>query len=385
MVAWSLATLVFVAGLVTLGWQGYRTSLDLKGAATLDTAKRPDEPGYQAQIKPTTVQVMAHVTAADSLGDVQLLVQGSDGSGNTPAGAGGTVIFVPSVTVVVPRDGGAPTNLEKIYADQGFDAVVAAVSDILSVGVSSQTLLTRDEMVKLIEPAGTIAFDNPDTIYVTTAPGSRDILYASGRLELTAEQAVDYLDRYAEGENQIKRFSRAQVLWGAWLTALGSTPATPAAGAAASGDAASAVSLMAAGPHTLQAIPIESIAVPGSNGFSIFRPDAAEMPAFVAQAIPFPTSAYPGQRVRVRMVNGTKDTAAAIKNSPRAVAAGAEIVLIANAASFDVTTTRVEYGDPQMAEQAATVASGFGVAATKVGEVADAYDVTVVLGSDLAT
>lgn len=169
------------------------------------------------------------------------------------------------------------------------------------------------------------------------------------------------------------------------MTALGSTPATPAAGAAASGDAASAVSLMAAGPHTLQAIPIESIAVPGSNGFSIFRPDAAEMPAFVAQAIPFPTSAYPGQRVRVRMVNGTKDTAAAIKNSPRAVAAGAEIVLIANAASFDVTTTRVEYGDPQMAEQAATVASGFGVAATKVGEVADAYDVTVVLGSDLAT
>ncbi len=372
--AWTLATVVFVAGLVTLGWKGYSTSLELRGAASLDTRpKDPKKPGYEAQVRPTEVRLMAHTTASGALGDVQVLVEGARGADGGP-GSGGTVIFLPSVLVVAPQ-GGTPTNLEKLFEAQGFDAVVMAVTETLNAGVASQTLLTHDEMVALLKPAGTITFENPDTIYETTAPGKREILFPAGQVSLDAQQAVDYLDRYAEGENQIKRHTRGQALWDAWLAALAKVP-PPAAG----DETAAVIARLAAGEHSTQAIPIQSVPIPGSNGFSVFRADAAAMGPFVAGAIPFPTAGTPGQRLRVRLLNGTTDLGANLAAVPKVVGAGGEVVLLGNASRFGATATTVEYGDASLAPRVEAIASAIGGTTKAVDETSDAFDVTITLG-----
>lgn len=371
--AWTLATVVFVAGLVTLGWKGYSTSLELRGAASLDARpKDPKKPGYEAQVRPTEVKLLAHTTASGALGDVQVLVEGPRGADGGP-GSGGTVVFLPSVLVVTPQ-GGAPTNLEKLFETQGFDAVVTSVTETLNAGVASQTLLTHDEMVALLKPAGTITFENPDTIYETTAPGKREILFPAGEVSLDAQQAVDYLDRYAEGENQIKRHTRGQALWDAWLAALAKVP--PAAG----DDAAAVVGRLAAGEHSTQAIPIQSVPIPGSNGFSVFRADAAAMGPFVAGAIPFPTAGTPGQRLRVRLLNGTKDLGANLAAVPKVVGAGGEVVLLGNASRFGATATTVEYSDAALASRVEAIASAVGGTTKQVDETSDAFEVTITLG-----
>lgn len=371
--AWTLATVVFVAGLVTLGWKGYSTSLELRGAASLDTRpKDPKKPGYEAQVRPTEVRLMAHTTASGALGDVQVLVEGPRGADGGP-GSGGTVIFLPSVLVVTPQ-GGTPTNLEKLFEAQGFDAVVAAVTETLNAGVASQTLLTHDEMVALLKPAGTITFENPDTIYETTSPGKREILFPAGQVSLDAQQAVDYLDRYAEGENQIKRHTRGLALWDAWLAALAKVP--PPAG----DDAAAVVGRLAAGEHSTQAIPIQSVPIPGSDGFSVFRADAAAMGPFVAGAIPFPTAGTPGQRLRVRLLNGTTDLGANLAAVPKVVGAGGEVVLLGNASRFGATATTVEYGDASLAPRVEAIASAVGGTTKVVDETSDAFEVTIILG-----
>jgi len=371
---WVVATVVFVAGLATLGWKGYSTSLELRGAASLDARpKDPKKPGYEAQVRPTEVKLLAHTTAAGALGDVQVLVEGARGADGGP-GTGGTVVFLPSVLVVTPQ-GGAPTNLEKLFAEQGFDAVVTAVSEVLNAGVASQTVLTHDEMIALLKPAGTITFENPDTIYETTAPGQRQIIFPAGQVSLDAQQAVDFLDRYAEGENQIKRHTRGQALWDAWLASLAKVP-PPAAG----DEIGAVIARLAAGSHSTQAVPIQSVPIPGSDGFSVFRADAAAMGPFVAGVIPFPTSGTPGQRLRVRLLNGTTDLGANLAAVPKVVGAGGEIVLLGNASRFGATSTTVEYGDPELAQRVEAIAAALGGTTSKIEDTSDAFDVTVTLG-----
>lgn len=371
---WALATVVFVAGLVTLGWKGYSTSLELRGAASLDARpKDPKKPGYEAQVRPTEVRLLAHTTASGALGDLQVLVEGPRGTDGGP-GSGGTVVFVPSVLVVTPQ-GGTPTNLEKLFEAQGFEAVVTAVAEVLNAGITSPTLLTHEEMVALLQPAGTLTFENPDTIYETSAPGKREILFPAGQVSLDAQQAVDFLDRYAEGENQIKRHTRGQALWDAWLASLAKIPA-PASG----DDPGAILARLAAGTHSTQAIPIQSVPIPGSDGFSVFRPDAAAMGPFVAGVVPFPTAGTPGQRLRVRLLNGTTDLGANLTAVPKVTGAGGEVVLLGNASRFGATSTTVEYGDATLAPRVEALAAAVGGTATTIEETSDAFDVTITLG-----
>jgi hypothetical protein len=108
------------------------------------------------------------------------------------------------------------------------------------------------------------------------------------------------------------------------------------------------------------------------------------MPTFVARTVPFPTAATPGQRARVRLLNGTTNKNAAVLVAPKVVAAGGEISLIGNAESFDQPTTRVEYAVPEARAAAEAIATALGVKATKVAKGAGSVDVDVIVGRDKA-
>jgi len=102
----------------------------------------------------------------------------------------------------------------------------------------------------------------------------------------------------------------------------------------------------------------------------------------VARVVPFPTSAVPGQRARVELLNGTTDKDAALLVAPKVVAAGGEITLLGNADSFDVTATQVHYPVPEAREAAEEIASALGVTATAAPASSGGVDVSVIVGSD---
>lgn len=374
--AWALATLVFVAGLGVLGWQGYRTGLDLRGGSSLDAPRDPTAPGYEAQVRPTQVHLVTHQTAGGTIGDVWLLVEGPDRKG-------GAVIVVPSVMVVAP-EGMEAQNLERLAKSGGLDKVREAVERAVGLGVTDATEVPYQQMVELMSVPGGISFTNPDTVVQSSPNGDRQIVHAAGSLTLEGADAVAYLDRYSDGENQIKRHSRGQVLVEAWLAALAKKGGAPSLDAAQTGgvDLTSIVDDLAAGPVTVTEVPLEAVPIPGASGFNVFRPAASQMPEFVSRLVPFPASAFPGQRARTRILDGVPDPAKRLEAALPVVAAGGEVIILGNASSFGRTATTVEYHDPSKAQAATAIAARFGVTATQSPNQTDAYDVTVTLGSD---
>ena len=122
-----------------------------------------------------------------------------------------------------------------------------------------------------------------------------------------------------------------------------------------------------------------------SGGFTYFTamvPDSAALPTYVARVVPFPTSATPGQRARVELLNGTTKDDAALLAAPKVVAAGGEISLLGNASSFDVATTTVQYMAPEAKDAADAIAKTLGVSATAATSQSGGIDVRVTIGRD---
>jgi hypothetical protein len=117
---------------------------------------------------------------------------------------------------------------------------------------------------------------------------------------------------------------------------------------------------------------------------TLYRVERGAADRLLATLVPFPTSARPGDRVRVRLLNGNGDAAATLALSARLVPAGAEIVVFGNADRFDLATTEVEYYVESERVDAEAMAAALGVASARFNPVGDAtVDVGVIVGADL--
>jgi hypothetical protein len=99
--------------------------------------------------------------------------------------------------------------------------------------------------------------------------------------------------------------------------------------------------------------------------------------------IPYPISPEPGQRPRVRLLNGTtrKDLPGEVARS--LVPAGAEIAIVGNAQSFEEEQTTIVYYDNAQAAAAKRLQKALGVGKVSMKRRSnDAVDVTIVLGLD---
>jgi hypothetical protein len=147
-------------------------------------------------------------------------------------------------------------------------------------------------------------------------------------------------------------------------------------------DVSSLVATLARGPVNYQQLPLDRFTVPYQGGFAIYEPDAPGVSDLMSRMVPFPGSAFPGQRVRVRLLNGTTDPNAGLRAATPIVAANAQILVLGNASSFDIAATRVEYNSTKELDAAKAIATKLGAGAPVPGDDSDAIDVTVTLGKD---
>lgn len=361
-------TVVALVALVVLGVEGWNTARAMRGGATTEVISDPDAPGFIATVDPTPVHLMALTTADDALSAVFVMV---------PAARGGTVLWTLGELVVDVE--GEPKSLAELYGTVGVVEAVDALEGALGMGVTDITIVGPAQLADLAAPVLPLTVENPDRVRIEER-GRRTERFASGELSLDAEDLFEFLTIKGAGEAPENRWTRADAVLSALAPAL-----------AESGDPASAVTsdggvdlgsvLATLGRGDLDVVVLPSRRQPFSTSF-MYRPDDAAIAAELAGVVQFPVSAFPGQRPRVRVRNGTTSTDAARRVAPQAAAAGGEVVVIGNAESFDATATSVVYSDPAFEEVARRIAEGLGVTPDRRDEVSDAADIDVVLGPD---
>ena len=258
------------------------------------------------------------------------------------------------------------------------------------------TIVGPDQLAAVAASLGVVEVRNPDPVTVEDK-GKRTERFAAGTISLDPDQLGEFLTLRSAGEAPENRSTRAEALFGTLIPALaqggatstgtsGASSSTSGSGAGSASntsddgpDLATTLAGMGSSAPDFVLLPTERQAFKGSY---LYRPDTAAITERLAGVVRFPLSAFPGQRPRIRILNGTTDRNAAMSVAPSLAEAGGEVLLIGNASSFDVATTSVVYSSEAFEGVANRIAEIVGATAERSDEASDAADIDVVLGAD---
>ncbi len=365
-------TLVALVGAAFLVREGYRTAREITGGIDVDTQIAADAPGYIATVSPTPVRVLV---LSNAEGAVDFLVVAE-----SPGGSGARLMWVVG-DMIVDRESG-PMSLEGIADLEGVDVAVTQIEELLGLGIEDTTVLDPETTAELFGLVGPLAIDNPDTLSFPRE-GTSNVVYRAGDIELEPTEINDFLLQTANRETPTNRSIRASLVFEEYFTQLANAEALPTSTVRSDSgdDVAARFGELAQGVVSFELLGV------GDEAYGdavLYYPDPERIAEQVADAVAFPVSAFPGQRPRVYVLNGTSDVTVAASVAHEVAAAGAEVVAIGNAPTFGTTATVVEYHSPESAEAAARIAEVFGVDPLLSAQQTDARDITVTLGLDAA-
>ena len=370
---WVAATLLFLVALGALGFIGYRSSLKITGGTPAVTD--PAAPGYVAEVEPTPVELLAVQDAAGKLAAALIVVTDAGGTG-------GTVISVPAQLFMPPVEAAPQATLADIYAAGGIESLRNRLGTGLGFGFTEAANVPAADVAALAGLVGPITFENFENLSPAQKltdppadPATDAVTYRAGQVTLPPEQVVDFIGFEGRGELVDNRGIRQQQVWKTLVDGLKGKDI------AATGALGASIAAVSAGDVRFEQLPVATKPEPNSI-FVVTVPDAAALPAFTARTIAAPVSAYPGQRARTRILNGTSTPTATAPVGPKVVEAGGMISSVGNAESFDVPITRVEFVAPAAQPPAAAIAAELGVQATQATTTPAGADIIVVVGAD---
>ncbi len=327
-----------------------------------EEALGPADPGYEAYVVPTPTMAIVHRGADGSLAGLALLALWPGEIG------GGSVVVVPP-SVLTDRAPGATRTIADVYRDDGAEAAASTLGVVLGVAVGEHIEIDDAHWSRLVEPVA------PVEVELVEPVGE----WPAGPVQLGPDQVGRFLAARGPDETDIDRVERQQQFWASWLNQVGQGGRDAVPGEEATG-LGRFVRGIAAGPARSLELPIQRD--DRETGLYL-RPNDSRLPEIIAQAVPFPQSPDAGVRIRVRLLNGTQDQALTTDAARLLVQGGAEVVLVGNAATFDVPATTVSYPGPEREAFASWVAAVLGLpGAEEVPAGDEEVDVTVILGND---
>lgn len=365
---------------------GYRASRLITGGGT-ERVTDPAAPGFVAEVRPTPVDLVAVTTEDGALAGVLIAAASADG--------GGTVSALPATISAGPGEDGLFAPIADAYASGGLDQLRSVLGTGLTFGFTSAEEVSASDLTTLAGLVGPLTINNVDNLIDSTDrgtvgmdPAKESVRYRAGEMTLEPGELADFLAFSGIGEEPDRQMLRHMAVWEQLLAGVAtkdvSSLASSSDGTSEDGGLSIVADLMSdlgGGAVTYEAVPMVQQPIPGTY-FTTMIPDAAALPAYVARVAPFPTSATPGQRARVELLNGTTNQDATLLVAPKVVAAGGEISLLGNASSFDVSATEVNYMAPEAQEAAEEIAKALGVTATASSETSGGIDVRVIVGAD---
>lgn len=328
----------------------------------------PDSPGFEALVDPTPTMAVVTVDDDDLVGVAVLTLAPGEEDG-------GGVLIVPQRTVGdLPLFGENPLETSFEFGDA--ENLVDALGVVLDFGIPERAVVDDDRWAELVAPVAPIVLDNPNELYLDD-----ERVFDVGVLELAPEDVGPYLRAGTGREGDLERLYRHELFFAAWLDAVadhGGVDAVP-------GEIDSGIGRFV---RALAPGPVDVVTLPASeNDSEEFGPDTYTVDLdragpLLQRLVPLPTSAEPGARARVRVLNGTSDLGQASRIAPRLPPAGVEIGVIGNAAR-PASATTVRYGSADFADEARRIAEILDVDEVELDpRASDSFDITVTLGPD---
>lgn len=376
LVAQAGLTALFVVALVALGLVGWRSAMRITGgSATVVTD--PAAPGYVAPAKPTDVLLVAFEGEPTEAGaQLATMLMVIETAGVT------TLVPVPSLTTLWEFEGAEPETAAAVFASGGIDVLRLRLGAELTFGATEAVTAPVGLIDELAAAAGPITVALPDDVLSGSSAEDASVRYAAGPLVLEPGQVGEFMSFYGLSESESNRALRLEL---AWEALVGGLAASPTGSVSADGEDQERVMEVfdsADGEFRFDVVPMSGLPLYVDPPVVLYLVDGEAMPAWVAAEVPFPVSAFPGQRARVELLNGTPDAAALQSVAPEIVAAGGEITFTGNAESFDVASSRVEYTSPDAKAAAEEIAAALGMSATRSEDSVADVDVVVVVGTD---
>lgn len=375
-------TLLAVGGFAGLAWYGVDAARNVIGGTSAEVITDPQAPGFLAVVNETRVSLVVLIGADGQLDSTLLFPE--------PTDDGSASVVWTLGDLLVAGDDGEERTLAQIHAndpaegDGGTDgtggaaAVAEAMESVLGFRISDVTEATVEDIESIAAILAPVTVRNPSSVSVSDG-SETTVRYRSGELELSASEVADFVTVRGAGEAPEDRGLRVKATLealGAALSDLGleDTGEDPR-------DLGAFLIRWSMADHSFVSLPVDPVAFEGSY---LYRPNGLAIIDELSGLVPFPASAFAGQRPRARILNGTTDTDAASRVASQVAALGAEIATVGNAAAFDADATTVLYSDEAFAPVAERIAEFLGAEATRVEEVSDATDIDIELGADLA-
>ena len=344
----------------------------------------PHEPGYLELVGATPTMLSLH-THDGQLTGVAFMAR-------TGISAGGGVVLLPADMLVVPAGGSPPQGalLSDTYAAGGPEAVRQVAEEIFGLGFDQVVEVPTEWLAHSMGPAVPLPYLLVDDLIETGSDGATQVVYESGRLDLTAADAAAVYAHRNPDEADGNRVQRQRTLWESWLGVIGRAP-DPEAVVPADSPLASFLRALGAGTTVVDVVPFESFTrdpgaapVPylGAESRSWLRAEALEL-------VPWPRQPESFLRPRVQLLDGTGDPSIRDALADDVVAAGGVVTVIGNAAAFGVEATHFAYHREDLVNDPITnsIAIELGVDMTliELGEgTDDVVDITVTVGLDQA-
>jgi len=384
-----LLTVLFVVALGALGFVGWNSALKITGGRVTEVTD-PSAANFIAKVEPTNVELVA-VTAPDGSLVTSLLLVSEPGGKKKRASAGAnTVVAVSSGLILWEFEDALPDSAANIFASGGIDALSLRLGADLSFGTTSTAVAPSAVLDELATAAGQLTIELPDNVIGTDLAGTEFVKYPAGPLALAPDQVSEFLGFRGVDEQELSRSLRLSLVWSKLLAVIGASESStkskisvPASASEGLKSFADLFNGMSSAQLSVVSLPTQEVVLNVSPPVVLNQIDDLAVPAWVAEYVPFPVSAYPGQRATVSMLNGTKDKALPNMTAPKVVAGGGQISLAGNAASFDLATSTVEYTDRGSKAAAESIAQQLGLAVKLRVDQNSNVDVTVTMGQDL--
>ncbi len=339
--------------------------LDSRSGETLDAVTDPTAPGFEAFVEQTWSMAVA---TEDFEGNLVNLIVGAVADREE---GGGSVLVVPPSLNSDPNCQEPPCDLKSAYKDGGLNTLTSALVDLFGVSFSEEVLLTSSRWDGLISPVTTVDVNLEEDLIEVTDEGLEVIHFTEGETGISGDEVVKFFSLSGDG-NQV---DNGKSFWDSWLQELGEDGEPlnklPDLGLSV----VDFLAAVASGDMGIVAFPLD-------DSHSLLVPDFEKFEALVVDLFPFPIAAVPGERITVRLINGTGDFSLDSIARKQVVSAGAEIVVVGNHESFDIQESRVIYRDPVVMEEAETLGSQLGLPVEFDEFISPVAEVTIMIGAD---
>ena len=367
-----LMSLGLAAFIPLLVWYAVSAILDSTDGTVQEVVTDPNAPGYEATVNPSPSHMVLSLDPAGDLSMVTILSLGSND-------VGGTVLHIAPETVL----SGNP-NFDRIidaYRLEGVERTRRVVANLMDVNVDDLTVLDQAQWELLTSPAGAIPVDI-DTSLTELGDDGPVVVYPAGNVIVTPSDVSAFLGWVNPGEHPIDRSARFEAFWQAWLARItASDDPNIIPGERDSGIGRFLRGIATANP--LIEVPLGTPVtlesdVPGT------QIDILGLRQFVAEMIPFPLPASPGDRPTVKLLDGVGGLDLAGDYTPPIVRNRGRVITIGNVTpEFGVEQTSVVYHDRQWEAEALAIAEALGATEINFANVDDVvFDVTVIIGED---